>query len=108
MMRVEYFVTVDGPRGETLERVLGTRRLPVLAPEPVLADLHDAGRGVEACYLLAVAALSVDQRRRLVDHLGERFGMPQADVCAEVLIKGVPILAEGCAVDREVPAGRAP
>jgi hypothetical protein len=95
----EFFVTVDGPRGEEWERVLGTRRLPVLAPVPVLVDLHDAGRGVEPCYLMDVRALSPAQRDGLVDLLAERFGYPREEVWEEVLTKGVPILAEGCAVE---------
>lgn len=92
------FVSVEGPRGEMWEHVLGTRTVPVTSPDPTMADLTEAGRGVEPCYFLRLDALSASQRMALIRYVAERFEQDRDSVAAEIIEKGVPIPAEGCRV----------
>jgi len=90
------FVTVHGPpeRVASFERVFGSATVPVLQllPSPVYASLPIGRRLV---YELDVAALSDEQRRRLVEYGAERFGMSIDEATAE-LEHGFPILADDC------------
>jgi hypothetical protein len=91
----DFFVQVDGPRGDVLERVLGSRRVPILGPLPVPCELPI---GVRECYILDVGALDFDQFWRLTEHLVQAFASPIEAVQEELRNKGMPILAEACSV----------
>lgn len=89
----DLFVTLDGPRGDVFERLLGSRTVPVLSHQTIPCRLPI---GVRDCYLLDVASLSVDQFWSLTEHLVERFETSIDDVQEELRNKGLPILAEEC------------
>lgn len=92
----DFFVTVDGPRGEVFRATLGTRDVPVISPRPVPVRLH--GVGVEECYLLDLRAITEVQRGNLIAYLAEKFEGSFSDVMEELTRKGLPIRADGCTV----------
>lgn len=76
---------------ENLRRIFGDS-LPVLSPVPIMAQGPD---GVAEFYKLDVAAITPEQRTRLVEDLASRFHSP-ANLIAHLVDDpnhGVPILA---------------
>jgi hypothetical protein len=108
-MSEKTLVTVDGPRGEIWERVLGTRVVPVLSDKPVLADLRPAGGNIQHVFMLDLKALNAKQLAALVAYLAETFHKGDAGVTfVEIFDKGgVPIVATNCrVVEAEIKDGR--
>ena len=93
--------TVYGERAATFEAIFGTATIPIVSPLPQLGILP--GIGKVAIYKLDVAALTSDQRAKLVAHLAQRFGLPAADVERDLDVDGMPILAQDCGVS--IPPG---
>src|SRR3990167_7354324 len=95
--------TVYGERAATFEAIFGTATIPIVSPLPQLGILP--GIGKVAIYKLDVAALTSDQRAKLVAHLAQRFGLPETDVERDLDTEGMPILAQDCVVS--IPQGLA-
>jgi hypothetical protein len=87
----DFLLTVGGARAAEFERVFGSTTVRVLSPLPQRIRLPD-GR-VEPCYLLDTVALRSDQRRRLVAHLAEQFGLPESAIDGRLDEDGMPIVA---------------
>ena len=74
-------------------RVFGSRQVPVKSPLPHRGSAPEHPEAL--FYELDLAALDPGQRWRLVEHLAERFGIPPAEVAAELMVNGyVPLLAD--------------
>lgn len=89
-----YFAVGEGERAEKFQRMIGTDTVPIRAPMPIAAVLP--GKRVEQVYMLAVEALTIEQRAQLVAHLSEQFKQDPEAVARELNLVGCPILADGC------------
>lgn len=81
------------PRAQVWRDVFGDACVPILSPIARPGQLPD---GTPAdFYFVDTAALSAEQRRRVVAHLVERFGLPEAEVVEGLADPrhGLPILA---------------
>lgn len=78
-------------RAALWQEVHGGLSAPIREPWPALASVR--GVGMALCYELATERLSGREQARLCEALGERFGMSYAEARAELLLRGVPILA---------------
>ena len=87
---------LDGPRRKLWEEIFPGAVVPIKSLFTIKCDLP-GHPGAEA-YMLDLAAISADQRAKLIDVLARRFGEDPAWVAAE-LDNGVPILAEGVSVE---------
>ena len=100
----DFFVTIDGARGREWIEVLGTATLPIESPEPI--DSAVTGKAAEilgtgklcSFYKMKVDALSGPDRAKVVAYLACKFELTEAEVRADILLYGVPILAEACTV----------
>jgi hypothetical protein len=61
----------SGPNYDTWLKIFGSDQVPLLSPRPVIADLGDE-KDVEV-YTLNLKAMTLMQRRRLVEWVSERF-----------------------------------
>jgi len=64
---------------------------------PVAYDVNVPELGNIKAYMLDLAAISDEQREKVIDVISKRFSYPRDEVGAE-LDKGVPILADGVSV----------
>lgn len=87
----------ESPRAADWQRVFGGLTVPLLAPFAIHVQVPDV---VRECYRVDVAALTPEQRRRAVEHIVQRFGVPAAEVEADLDNDelGLPILAEDVSV----------
>ena len=95
-MGKDFTVTIHNLEREAEWReVLGTATVHVNLPFPHGGDLP--GRPGAVMYELDVALLTPEQKRRLIEHLSQKFGEPR-DFVARMIEgeHGVPILAEDC------------
>ena len=92
----DFWVTIEGQRGEKWQRVLGTSRLPVRSPIPTLAILP--GIGEAEVYLVALDVLAPGQQEKIIAHLCEKFQLRPDEAEAEIRQAGVPILGRDCSV----------
>jgi hypothetical protein len=91
----DYQVTVYNPeRAEMFEEVFGRTTVPVRSFLPTRANLP--GKPNSLIYELDLTRVTPEERRRLVAHLAERFGLPVAEVQGLLDAQGVPILANDC------------
>ena len=96
-------VTMFGASAWEWRYVLGTKELPVLDPQVAYCTLGPNPEPT-ACYMLAVEALTTEQKSRLIDHLAQKFTGPREEVERQLLTIGVPIRASS--VERiHVPEG---
>lgn len=56
------------------------------------------GKGRSLVYLLDLDLITPEQRQRLVEHISRKWGLPAAEVEADLDAYGVPILDEDCIV----------
>lgn len=92
-----YWATIRGwARRREWMKVLGTETVPILSPVPQRADLPNYPNYL--VYMVDVAALSTEQRERLVTFLAKKFGVPEAELQRDIETRGVPILAEECTI----------
>ena len=90
-------INPDSPRADAWRRVFGGESVPVEMPVPVRAVAPDGE--IRLFYKLRVAALSLAQRARLVAFLAGKFGVPIAEIEADLDAEhGCPILAEDVVV----------
>jgi hypothetical protein len=94
-------VTVVKPpeRVEAFRQVFGSATVPVRGwIVPHGANLPIGRRDV---YELDLAALTDEQRARLIDHLASKFGVGKNEVCETLDTEGVAILADDCVVSSD-------
>ena len=95
----DFTVTVyDGVRGEEFEKVFGSTTVPVMDPVPSWAELPGFDEP-QLVYMLDQYRVPVDAHWRLVEHLGQVFGLEKREVEEELRKKGMPILASECVAD---------
>lgn len=82
----------DSPRAADWIKVLGSREAELKHPLPAIGVFP--GVGAKEFYELDIAALTSEQRARLIAHLSERFQVPREEVESELDKVGCPILAE--------------
>ena len=92
----DFWVTIHGQRGEEWQRVLGTSRIPVKSPLPILANLP--GIGEARVHLVALDVLTPGQQEKIVIHLCEKFQLSRNEAEAEIRQAGIPILSQDCTV----------
>lgn len=87
-------------RAAVWQEVHGGLTAPIRQPWPRLewVPLRGTGSTMALCYELAVERLSGAEQARLAESLGSRFGMTYREARAEMLLRGVPILAEDVVV----------
>lgn len=93
IIKTEAHLRPGSPRARDWEKVFGGLSVPLLSPGSVIIN---GPRGLQEFYQVDVAALSPEQRTRVVDHIVDRFGIPRAQV-EEGLddpLQGLPILVE--------------
>ena len=91
-MALEAVILDGSPRYKEWLEVFGANRVPVTTAVPRKTDLP--GKPGAEFYLLDVAALTAEQRSRLVVHLSCKFNLPAEEVEASLDEHGLPILAE--------------
>ncbi|MCC6192241.1 MAG: hypothetical protein IT318_24685 [Anaerolineales bacterium] len=83
----------SSPRAPDWLRVFGRLdHIPLVSVAPVPAELPGRPAG-QLVYLLDVAALTAEQRGRLVQYIGAAFHAPPTEVEAEITAHGLPLLA---------------
>ena len=85
----------DDDRREEFLKVFGTARVPVLSPFGKMAELPGFDEP-QLVYELDLDRLMTEQRKRLVTHIAEKFGLCASEVEAHLDEEGMPILASGC------------
>jgi hypothetical protein len=83
------------PREQEWLKVLGGNVAILRSPIPTWRTLPS---GNALCFELDLQALTGDQRKRLVQHLAEKFSVPAEEVEADLGTIGVPILDEDVTV----------
>ena len=93
-MSTDFTARIDGDdeRPAAWRAVFGDDTVPLRSPIPQMTNLP--GRGEELVYLLDIAALTADQRGRLVQYIASKFNYPAEEVDATLDDHGCPILAE--------------
>ncbi len=91
-MRPPLTLTINGPRGDELERVCGTRTFPVTTWEPIRADLP--GKPNALVWMMNLLLMDGETIRKIIAHLSQKFGIPEHEIQAEMAEHGNPILAE--------------
>ena len=95
-MSRDFTVTVHAEdRRKDFETVFGSTTVPVLSPVPALAELPGFDEP-QLVYELDLDRLMTEQRKRLVTHIAEKFGLCESEVEAGLDEEGMPILASGC------------
>jgi hypothetical protein len=89
-------------RKKMAEQVFGGDTMPIKSVFPKLANFTD--RPNAAVYEMDLAAITPEQRQRLVAALAERFRMEAVKVEIYLDIVGLPILAEEITVTTTDPA----
>lgn len=95
------YPTVILAGGLDWERILGMKEIPILEPTLTYCSL---GASPLPCYLLAVPALTPEQKGRLVDALARIFGVSREEIANDILTRGVPIRA-GVVRSVKIPSG---
>jgi hypothetical protein len=97
-MSKDFRVTVnDVARREEWLAIFGTDTMCVESPIPENATLPGLD-GTQRIYKLDLAELTDEQRARLVEHIGHKFGLEVDEVNELLDVHGVPILADQCSV----------
>lgn len=91
----------DPQRAAVWRMVFESDEVPLRSPFSALAMLPE--RGPTEVYDLAIAALTAEQRTRLVLHISGRFNIPAEQVEAQLDVIGCPILAEDVVIVIERP-----
>jgi len=81
-----------GPRYETWKKVFGSDQVLLQSARTVKAELGDE-KDVEV-YMLNLAAMTLQQRARLLGLIARNFGVPIYEVERQIAEKGFPIRAE--------------
>ena len=91
-------ISESSPRHAEWVKVFGTDKVEVQSPATQLVRVLGQ---VKRAYMLSLEALTPDQRRRLVEHIAEKFSIPASEVERDIDRQGVPILEEDtvCAFD---------
>lgn len=84
------------PREQDWLAVLGSREVVLKSPLPHLASAP--GHPEALFFEMDLAALSGEQRARLIKHLSKRFGVPVSEVARDLDQVGCPILDEDVTV----------
>lgn len=84
----------DAERIPDFERVFGSATVPVLERLPI-PQVTKLPIGEHRCYQLDIAALTDEQRERLIEFAIERYGMTREE-CEAELPHGFPIVADSC------------
>lgn len=93
----------SGPNYHTWLDTLGGNRVPLKSSASIKADLGGKEKDVEV-YLLNLAALTLDQRARLLGRMAKTFGVPIYEVEAELNRSGFPIRAADVIVSFDMRA----
>lgn len=92
-MVVKAHLHPDSPRAAAWEHVFGGLSVPLVGVNTILMM---GPHGMREFYQVDVAALTAEQRARLVDHIAEKFTMPRQEVETGIddPTRGLPILVE--------------
>jgi hypothetical protein len=71
--------------------IMGTNEIPLLTPIPQMVALPS---GVAPCLWIDIAALTYEQKERMVKHLATKFSIPEQEVAHDLDGVGCPILDE--------------
>ena len=96
-MEHDFWVTIHGERGAEWEHILGTSRLPVRSPIPVLANLPGMPEP-QHVYLVALDKLPVGALTKIIDHLSAKFDLDSAEAAEEIEKAGIPIWEKDCSL----------
>ena len=83
------------------QEALGTDTVPVIGPLPRIADLP--GKPGSKVHMLDLVALEQEERWNLADVLGRKFNIEPAEILAEMLRWGCPILADTVSMSCTLP-----
>lgn len=86
----------SSPRAAAWRKIFGGGTVPIIGFLPMRASLP--GKPDVEVYQLDLSKLSTEQLNRLAEHLSETFKVPREELEREILLAGVPILAEDVAV----------
>ena len=93
---IEVTISESAPeRRAFFVEVFGTATVPVTGLLPQMCKLPRHTEPQE-CFLLDLAKLGAEQRRRLCAHLADKFGGTEAEVDSILDAEGLPILASDC------------
>jgi hypothetical protein len=86
----------DPERAALWQETFGRDRVPIKTMVPQWVSVP--GHPLVLAYMMDLAALTAEQRARLVRAIAEKFGYPPTEVEAEMDRVGVPVLAENVTV----------
>lgn len=81
----------QSPRYATWREILGSDNVPLQSPNSFKADLGFPIRETAECYALDLAAITEEQKNRLVDWCVQKFGGDRATIRADIERSGYPI-----------------
>jgi len=91
-MGADFIVKAVGERAEIWRRILGRDWAHVTSPIPSRG--HLPGKGLSLIYFMDLEFVDGEQRRLMIEHLAERFGIGRHEVEERIDSDGVPIPAD--------------
>ncbi len=101
-MGKDFTVTLFGERGEEYEKVIGTRTINVRSPFPEARRLEGKAES-ELVYMVDLDLLTDEQRKKLIEHVANKFGADVRAVEAAINALGLPIRASETVVTVDHP-----
>ena len=93
-MSKDFQVTVHEPtRRAEFEKIFGSATVYVISGVPQMCSIEGGNR---LCYMLDVDLLTPSQFEALSEHLAVKFKISRIVIRRELIMRGLPILADDC------------